>query len=290
MPGLAALAAPAAASTALAATAARPDARRRTLPRPPAMPAAASAVLAKVYGIQTYCAAYGTAGAGKAPTLLIHGGRGQANLWANLWANQGADLARDHPVITADTRDHDRPSRIADPSGYDLMAADDAARLDFTSIRQVGLVFWSGGGTAGLKSTIRHPDRLDTLFTQAATIPTDGVNPGAATNVPFALSNPWRGGDLAKLSPEPAERDAFVAQISNLWTAKPNRPGGDLCVITAPTAIVLGDHDRAMTGADTEPVAAVIPETTTIPAPDACPFAMPQGLAGYPAAIRALLD
>ena len=271
---------------ALATSVAQSEERWLTLPPPPAMPAAASTGMAAVNGIQMYYATYGTAVAGKDPILMIHGGLGHADIWAN----QVADLARDHLVIVADSRGHGRSSRTADPFGYALMASDYVALLDVLSISKVDLVGWSDGGIIGLEIAMRHPERLDKLFAQAANITTDGVDPGVGTNVTFGNYITWMGGDYAKMSPTPTEFDAFVAQISNMWATEPNWPDADLGKITTPTAIVLGDHDEAITRIHTDHMAAVIPGAQEVILSEVSHFAMLQDPAGYNAAIRAAID
>ena len=51
--------------------------------------------------------------------------------------------------------------------------------------------------------------------------------------------------------------------------------------ITVPTAIVLGDHDEAMTRVHTDYMASVIPGAKLIILPEASHFAMLQDPAGY---------
>jgi pimeloyl-ACP methyl ester carboxylesterase len=141
------------------------------------MPVAATAGLADVNGIRMY---YATYGAGD-PVLLIHGGLGHSDIWEN----QVADLTKDHLVIVANSRGHGRSSRTEDPFGYDLMSSDFVALLDFLKIDKVDLVGWSDGGIIGLDIAMSHPERLKSVFAQAANITTDGVDPEVATDAVF---------------------------------------------------------------------------------------------------------
>ena len=274
------------ATTLLAASTAQAEDRWLTLPPPPAMPAAASSGMAPVNGIEMYYATYGTAIAGRDPILLIHGGLG----YADIWAAQVADLMQDHLVIVGDSRGHGRSTRNADPYGYDLMASDYLALLDYLKIPKVDLVGWSDGGIIGIDIALNHPERLDRLFAQAANVTVDGVDPGVNTNVTFGNYITWMGGDYARMSATPGEFDAFVAQIAEMWATQPNWPDADLAKITTPTAIVLGDHDEAITRAHTDHMAAIIPGAEEIILPEASHFAMLQDPAGYTAAIRAFVD
>lgn len=264
------------------ATSALAEDRWMAIPKPPAMPEPAQSGMAAVNGIQMY---YATFGAGD-PVLLIHGGLGNADIWAN----QVIDLMQDHLVIVADSRGHGRSSRTDDPIGYDLMASDYLALLDVLKIDKVDLVGWSDGGIIGLDIAMTHPERLDHLFAQAANITTDGVNPAVATDAVFGSYIAWMGEDYLRLSPTPDQFDAFVAQISDMWASQPNWTDAQVSTITVPTAIVAGDHDEAILPAHTEKMAALIPGARLVILPQASHFAMLQAPDEYTAAVRAFID
>ncbi len=50
------------------------------------------------------------------------------------------------------------------------MADDYVALLDYLHIDKVDLVGWSDGGIIGLDIAMRYPDRLNSLFAQAANV------------------------------------------------------------------------------------------------------------------------
>ncbi len=257
--------------------------RWMTIPKPPAMPEAVSSGMAPVNGIEMY---YATYGAGD-PVLLIHGGLGNADIWAN----QVIDLMQDHLVIVADSRGHGRSTRTEEPFGYDLMASDYLALLDYLKVDKVDLVGWSDGGIIGLDIAMSHPERLDHLFAHAANITTDGVDPTVGDDPVFmGIYATWMGEEYAKLSPTPDQFDAFVTQISEMWASQPNWTDDQVKAITVPTAVVVGDHDEAILPAHTEKIAALIPGAKLVILPDASHFAMLQAPAEYTAAIRALID
>jgi pimeloyl-ACP methyl ester carboxylesterase len=265
------------------ASAAHAEDRWMTIPKPPAMPEAASSGMAEVNGIQMY---YATYGAGD-PVLLIHGGLGNADIWAN----QVADLMRDHLVIVADSRGHGRSTRTEEPFGYDLMASDYLALLDVLKVDKVDLVGWSDGGIIGLDIAMSHPERLDHLFAHAANITTDGVDPTVGDDPVFMGTYVgWMAEDYARLSPTPDQFDAFVAQISEMWATQPNWTDDQVKAISVPTAVVAGDHDEAILRPHTEKIAALIPGAKLVILPDASHFAMLQAPAEYTAAIRAFID
>lgn len=265
------------------ATVATAEDRWMTIPTPPAMPEASSSGMAEVNGIKMY---YATYGAGD-PVLLIHGGLGNTDIWAN----QVIDLMQDHLVIVADSRGHGRSTRTEEPFGYDLMASDYLALLDYLKVDKVDLVGWSDGGIIGLDIAMTHPERLDHLFAHAANITTDGVDPTVGDDPVFmGIYATWMGEEYAKLSPTPDQFDAFVAQISEMWATQPNWTDEQVAAITVPVAVVAGDHDEAILPAHTEKIAALIPGAKLVILPEASHFAMLQAPGEYTAAIRAFID
>jgi pimeloyl-ACP methyl ester carboxylesterase len=266
---------------ALSAPAAAED-RWLSLPVQPPMPESTASGLADVNGIKMY---YATYGAGD-PVLLIHGGLTHGDVWSS----QVADLMKDHLVIVADSRGHGRSSRTEAPFGYDLMAEDYVALLDYLKLDKVDLVGWSDGGIIGLDIAMKHPERLDRLFAHAANVTVDGVDPGVGTNALFGEYIGRMAGDYAKMSPTPDQFDAFVAQIGEMWASQPNWSDEAVGKIVTPTAIVLGDHDEAITRTHTEHMASVIPGSELVILKDASHFAMLQAPDEYTAAVRAFID
>ena len=105
--------------------------------------------LAPANGIEMYYAVFGAGD----PVLLIHGGLGHADIWAS----QVATRSKTHKVIVADSRGHGRTTRNQQPFGYDLMASDYLALLDFLKIDKTALVGWSDGGIIGIDIALNHP-------------------------------------------------------------------------------------------------------------------------------------
>lgn len=237
---------------------------------------------APVNGIQMYYAVFGTGD----PVLLIHGGLGHADIWAS----QVATLSKTHKVIVADSRGHGRSTRTDEPYGYDLMASDYLALLDFLKVDKTALVGWSDGGIIGIDIALHHPERLTRLFAQAANVTTDGVDPGVLTNKTFAAYIERSGRDYKKMSKTPDQYDAFVAQISHMWESQPAWTKEQLGKITTPTAIVAGDHDEAIKREHTEYMASVIPGAKLIILPNASHFAMLQAPDEYSQAALDFID
>ncbi|ESZ48184.1 alpha/beta hydrolase [Mesorhizobium sp. L2C054A000] len=253
-----------------------------TLPEPAAMPKPEQSGYAPVNGIQMYYAVFGAGD----PILLIHGGLGHGDIWAS----QVATMSKTHKVIIADSRGHGRSTRTEQAYGYDLMASDYLALLDYLKIDKTALVGWSDGGIIGIDIALHHPERLTRLFAQAANVTTDGVDPGVLTNKTFAAYIDRSGRDYKKLSKTPDQHDAFVAQISHMWESEPAWTKEQLGKITTPTAIVAGDHDEAIKREHTEYMASVIPGAKLIILPNASHFAMLQAPDEYSQAALDFID
>ncbi|ESX05883.1 alpha/beta hydrolase [Mesorhizobium sp. LSJC268A00] len=256
--------------------------RWQTLPEPAAMPKPDQSGYAPVNGIQMYYAVFGAGD----PILLIHGGLGHGDIWAS----QVATMSKTHKVIIADSRGHGRSTRTEQAYGYDLMASDYLALLDYLKIDKTALVGWSDGGIIGIDIALHHPERLTRLFAQAANVTTDGVDPGVLTNKTFAAYIDRSGRDYKKLSKTPDQYDAFVAQISHMWESEPAWTKEQLGKITTPTAIVAGDHDEAIKREHTEYMASVIPGAKLIILPNASHFAMLQAPDEYSHAALDFID
>jgi len=265
-------------STAFAAA----EERWQTLPEPAAMPKPDQSGYAPVNGMQMYYAVFGAGD----PVLLIHGGLGHADIWAS----QVATLSKAHKVIVADSRGHGRSTRTEQPYGYDLMASDYLALLDYLKIDKTALVGWSDGGIIGIDIALHHPERLTRLFAQAANVTTDGVDPGVMTNKTFAAYIDRSGRDYKKMSKTPDQYDAFVAQISHMWESEPAWTKEQLGKVTTPTAIVAGDHDEAIKREHTEYMASAIAGAKLIILPNASHFAMLQAPDEYSQAALDFID
>ncbi|QPC93348.1 alpha/beta fold hydrolase [Mesorhizobium sp. INR15] len=253
-----------------------------TLPEPAAMPKPDQTGYAPVNGIQMYYAVFGAGD----PVLFIHGGLGHGDIWAS----QVAALSKTHKVIIADSRGHGRSTRTDQPFGYDLMASDYLALLDYLKIGKTALVGWSDGGIIGIDIALHHPERLTRLYAQAANVTTDGVDPGVLANKTFGAYIERSGRDYKKLSKTPDQYDAFVGQISQMWASQPNWSKEDLSKITTPTAIVAGDHDEAIKREHTDYMAASIPGAKEIILPNVSHFAALQAPDEYSQSVLGFID
>ena len=220
-----------------------------TLPPTPTLPKATESGLAPVNGIKLW---YATFGHGE-PVVMIHGGLANSNYWAH----QVEALQDRYRVIVLDSRGHGRSSRDAQPYGYDLMASDVIALMDYLKIDKAAIVGWSDGAIIGLDIAMKNPDRVSGLFAFAANSDPSGVADISKSDV-FNAFVARAGEEYKLLSPTPGEYNAFVDEIKKMWDTQPKWTAADLAKIKTPTWIVDGDRDEAIKRENTEFMAASI--------------------------------
>src|ERR1700751_3438713 len=191
-----------------------------TLPPTPHLPDnAIKSGYAPVNGVKF---GYAVFGRGK-PVILLHGGLANSNYWGRLVPA----LSSRYQVIVMDSRGHGGSTRSSEPIGYDLMAADVLAVMDFLQIEKAALVGWSDGAIIGLDIAINHPARLTRLFAFAANSDPDGVADIANSPV-FNKYLERAKAEYQKLSPTRREYDSFLAQITKMWETQPHFTADDL--------------------------------------------------------------
>ncbi|MEO8669146.1 MAG: alpha/beta hydrolase [Bauldia sp.] len=247
--------------------AAAAEPRWLTLPPTPALPQSSNTGYAPVNGIKIWYAVFGEG----EPVLLVHGGLANADYWGN----QVPVLAKQYQVIVMDSRGHGRSTRDAAPYGYDLMASDVIALLDYLKIPKVALVGWSDGGIIGLDIAMKHPERLSKLFAFAANSDPSGVADIASSPV-FTAYIARAEKEYEKLSATPTEYQSFLDQIGKMWASQPNWTADDLKKIAVPTWIVDADHDEAIKRENTEFMAAQIPNAGLLLQPEVSHFSFIQ--------------
>jgi pimeloyl-ACP methyl ester carboxylesterase len=254
------------------ATTARAEPQWLTLPPTPTLPAAAKSGHAPVNGIKIWYATFGQG----APVILLHGGLANSNYWGLLVRA----LAPHYRVIVMDSRGHGRSTRDARPYGYDLMASDVVALMDYLKIDKAALVGWSDGAIIGLDIALHHPERLSKLFAFAANSDPSAVKDVEKSPVFSAFIARARD-EYEQLSPTPKEYDAFVRQIEKMWASEPHWTAGDLHTIRVPTWIVDADHDEAIKRENTLFMADNIPGSGLLIQPQVSHFSFLQDPAQF---------
>jgi pimeloyl-ACP methyl ester carboxylesterase len=206
------------------------------------------------------------------PVIFLHGGLANADYWGL----QIPPLARQYQVIVVDSRGHGRSTRDSRPFGYDLMADDVVALLDYLHIKRAAVVGWSDGGILGLDLALRYPERVSKVFAFAANTNPTGVVDGADKNPTFAAYIQRAGLEYAKLSATPKDYPAFLRAIGRMWETQPNWTRDQLAAIKTPVLVVDGDHDEAIKFAHTRQIAEMIPGAGLLILPDTSHFSFLQ--------------
>jgi pimeloyl-ACP methyl ester carboxylesterase len=237
------------------------------LPPTPNLPTPTKSGDASINGIKIW---YGLFGRGT-PVILLHGGLANANYWGNLVPV----LATHYRVVVMDSRGHGRSSRDARPFGYDLMASDVLALMDFLKIDKAAVVGWSDGAILGLDIAIHHPERLSKLFAFAANSDPSGVKDVTESPV-FKTFIARAKQEYERVSPTPTEYNSFLAEITKMWETQPHFTADDLHSIKVPTWIVDADHDEAIKRENTLFMADQIPDSGLLIEPEVSHFAFLQ--------------
>ena len=229
---------------------ARAEPQWLNLPPTPGLPSAAQSGYAEINGVKIWYAVFGHG----QPVLLLHGGLANSNYWGNLVPA----LSNDYQVVVMDSRGHGRSSRSSEPLGYDLMASDVLALMDFLKLDKAAIIGWSDGAIIGLDIAIHHPERLTKLFAFAANSDPDEVADVSQSQV-FNAYMARAKAEYQNLSPTPAEYDSFMAQVTKMWETQPHFSAENLHGIRTTTWIVDGDHDEAIKRSNTLFMADQIP-------------------------------
>jgi pimeloyl-ACP methyl ester carboxylesterase len=264
----------------LAGTAARAEPQWMTLPPTPSLPSSAQSGYAEINGVKIWYAVFGKG----QPVILLHGGLANSNYWGNL----APALSGEYQVIVMDSRGHGRSTRNSEQIGYDLMASDVLALMDFLKVEKAALVGWSDGAIIGLDIAIHHPERLTKLFAFAANSDPDAV--ADISNSPVFNTYLDRAKtEYKSLSPTPNDYDAFMAQVTKMWETQPHFSAEDLKSIRTPTWIVDGDHDEAIKRTNTLYMADQIPGSGLLIQPRASHFSFLQDAAQFNADVLRFL-
>jgi 3-oxoadipate enol-lactonase/4-carboxymuconolactone decarboxylase len=224
-----------------------------------------------------------------APTLLLHGHTFDRRVWDPVMP---ALIHADLRVIRPDLRGHGRSDRP--DSGYHVShhAADVLAVLDSSAVERATVVGFSFGGGVALELALSHPDRVASVGLLATTMPDRAWEPEFMDNlrrvaqvvrndgVKAAMLGPWMESPLFAFSfskegisdsTRPIVEDfpgaEFLAterdRVERGWTL-PERLGE----ISAPTRVMVGEHEMAGFLAYSNEAAEKIPGATLEIVPD----------------------
>ena len=199
---------------------------------------------ADVNGLQMY---YETHGKGS-PLVLLHGGMLTIEL---NFASLIPTLAAKHQVIGVELQGHGRTGDIDRPITPAAMAGDVVALLDELGIDRAHVLGHSMGAEVALELGVNFPDRVRSLVPISASVRPDGMHEdlidpakqATSTRMPTAQDFADFQAAYERLSPHPEHFTDFLTSLSQNVADSQGWSDAQLAGITAPTLIVLGDHD-----------------------------------------------
>lgn len=230
----------------------------QTMPVEPPMPAADRSGLAPVNDIKMYYAIFNKNG--KDPVFLLHGGL----VSSDVWGFEVPLLLKTHMVIVVDNRGHGRSTMSGQPLSYDLMSSDVLQLMDFLQIKKASIVGWSDGGIIGLLLAIRHPERVDKLFTFGANYDSSGYKPEPSDMSTAARFMARAAASYRRVSPTPDNFPGLRKALGKLYSSEPNLTAAELKMIKAPTVIAFGQYEQFIKREHFEEMAKLIPNARLV--------------------------
>lgn len=157
-------------------------------------------------------------------------------------------LAEVRRVVALDPMGHGRTADNLDREfHYHDLAQDAVALLDHLAIDRTDIVGFSDGGNAALDLAIHHPERVRRLVVTGANVDTGGTSAESLEWVLTTKPEDWPAflrDTHAQLSPDgPDAWPRLIGRLQRMWATEPAFGHDELAGMTAPTLIIVGDHD-----------------------------------------------
>ncbi len=199
---------------------------------------------ADVNGLHLY---YETHGQGS-PLVLLHGGMLTIDL---SFATLIPTLASKHTVIGVELQGHGRTADIDREIRPANSASDVVALLDVLGIDRTHVLGHSMGAAVTLELGVSHPERVRSLVPISASVRPEGMHEdlrdpakqATSTRMPTAQDFTNFSEAYQRLSPHPEHFTEFLTTLSASAADLQGWTDEQLAAITAPTLIVVGDHD-----------------------------------------------
>lgn len=241
---------------------------------------------------------------GGAPVVCLHGiGSSGASFDAvmRLLAGPLRLIAWDAPGYAASTDPGEAP-------GMDGYADAVATVLDGLGIRRASILGSSWGGVIATRFALRHPERLNALVLADSTR-------GSGTTADKAAAMRTRGAELAERGAvafararaprllSPTAPDGQVARVAEAMAAAIRLPGYGFAAesmaatdhtdafgaVTAPTLVIVGEHDAVCPPAESRLIAAAVPGARYAEIPGAGHLSHQERPEAFAAAVRDFL-
>jgi pimeloyl-ACP methyl ester carboxylesterase len=199
---------------------------------------------ADVNGVHMYYELHGDG----SPLVLLHGGMMTIEL---NFATLLPTLAASHTVIGVELQGHGRTADVDRRITPAALAADVVGLLDHLGVERAHVLGHSMGGAVALELAVNHPHRVRSVVPISASVRPDGIHADIAdparhatsTRMPTQQDFADMQEDYQRLSPHPEHFSEFLAELSSSNADLQGWSDEQLAGITAPTLLVLGDHD-----------------------------------------------
>jgi pimeloyl-ACP methyl ester carboxylesterase len=200
---------------------------------------------ADVNGLHMYYERHGEAGT---PLVLLHGGMMTIEL---NFAALIPTLAQRHQVIAVELQGHGRTADLDRAITPAALADDVVALLDHLGIDRAHVLGHSMGAAVALELAVSHPDRVLAVVPISASVRPDGMHEdltdpsrhATSTRMPTAQDFADFREAYQRLSPHPEHFEKFLGTLSASNADLQGWSDEQLAGITAPTLLVMGDHD-----------------------------------------------
>jgi pimeloyl-ACP methyl ester carboxylesterase len=216
-------------------------------------------------GVRTYYEAEGTG----EPLVMLHGGFCAIETFMPL----RKALAQRFRVYLPERRGHGRTPDVEGPFSYDIMARDTIAFMDAVGLDSAHVLGWSDGASAALLTAMHRPDLVRGLVLIGQPANRDGLTPEFAEmskleKMPDVLP-PMLKELYAAVSPDgPEHWDVIVDKLWPVYRSEPDIEIGELARVSAPTLLMLGEHDL-VTVEHAEEMQRALPDSKLLVVPEA---------------------
>ncbi|WP_319408405.1 alpha/beta hydrolase [uncultured Desulfosarcina sp.] len=171
--------------------------------------------------------------------LLLHGGLSSRLAWFSQipWL-----VSAGRQVVLPDIRGHGDSDLGANELNYRLLASDAIHVLNKLGIRQADVIGWSDGGNTALLLGRYSPERVNRIVAISANFSPTGLTSEAleethtqSSGLTYWLKRWWTGAGKQLVELE--------NRIKRMWRIFPVLQPADLQEISAPTLVIIGDHD-----------------------------------------------
>jgi pimeloyl-ACP methyl ester carboxylesterase len=225
-------------------------------------------VYAPLPGIDVYFEDHGTG----APLVLLHGGMLTLDL---SFGTLMPRLAPGRRLIPVELQGHGRTADVDRDITLANQAGDVVGVLDHLGLERADVLGFSWGGYVALETAVRHPERVDRLVLGAVNTRADGYHAEIGDPAQWETSTRMPTAEEFAAMTAAYERyglstfEAVNAKLQPTIGAEENWSPAQLAAITAPTLVMIGDHDfvrvdhaAAMAEAIPDAALAVVPRTT----------------------------